>query len=151
MLDADISEPGQPYLVMEYVDGIHLDTYGDDHSLGIPERLQLFLYVCEAVAYAHRNLIVHLDLKPSNILVTEAGGIVKLLDFGTSKFFWADGLLTTTVMATPAYTSPEQLLNEAVTTSCDVHVSEFGLRRRAISVLAAYRGLQIRARRCYRG
>ena len=121
MLDAGISEAGQPYLVMEYVDGVHLDTYCDDRSLGIPERLQLFLGVCEAVAYAHRNLVVHLDLKPSNILVTEAEGNIKLLDFGTSKLIQPDSLLTTTVMATPAYASPEQLLNEPVTTSCDIY------------------------------
>ncbi len=121
MLDAGISEAGQPYLVMEYVDGVHLDTYCDDRSLGIPERLQLFLGVCDAVAYAHRNLVVHLDLKPSNILVTEAEGNIKLLDFGTSKLIQPDSLLTTTVMATPAYASPEQLRNEAVTTSCDIY------------------------------
>ena len=121
MLDAGISEAGQPYLVMEYVDGVHLDTYCDDRSLGIPERLQLFLRVCEAVAYAHRNLVVHLDLKPSNILATEAEGIIKLLDFGTSKLIQPDSQQTTTVMATPAYASPEQLRNEAVTTSCDIY------------------------------
>jgi serine/threonine-protein kinase len=84
MLDAGLSERGQPYLVMEYVDGAHLDDYCNQHKLGIAERLQLFLKVCDAVAYAHRSLIVHLDLKPSNILVT-ADGMVKLLDFGTSK------------------------------------------------------------------
>jgi len=72
------------------------------------------------VAYAHRSLIVHLDLKPSNILVTE-DGTVKLLDFGTSKLIQEDSRLTTTVMATPAYASPEQLRNEAVTTSCDIY------------------------------
>jgi serine/threonine-protein kinase len=120
MLDAGLSERGQPYLVMEYVDGIHLDAYCDEHKLGTAERLQLFLRVCDAVAYAHRNLVVHLDLKPSNILVTE-DGTVKLLDFGTSKLIQADSRLTTTVMATPAYASPEQLRNEAVTTSCDVY------------------------------
>jgi serine/threonine-protein kinase len=120
MLDAGLSERGQPYLVMEYVDGAHLDTYCDRHRLGIDERLQLFLKVCDAVAYAHRNLIVHLDLKPSNILVTE-DGMVKLLDFGTSKLIQTDSRLTTTVMATPAYASPEQLRNEAVTTSCDIY------------------------------
>ena len=118
MLDAGLSDQGHPYLVMEYVDGAHLDTYCDEHKLGIPERLQLFLRVCEAVAYAHRNLIVHLDLKPSNILVT-ADGALKLLDFGTSKLIQNDSRFTTTVMATPAYASPEQLRNEAVTTSCD--------------------------------
>jgi serine/threonine protein kinase/tetratricopeptide (TPR) repeat protein len=121
MLDAGLSEDGEPYLTMEYVDGAHLDAYCDERSLAIPERLQLFLRVCEAVAYAHRNLVVHLDLKPSNILITETGGIVKLLDFGTSKLIQPDSLLTTTVMATPAYASPEQLRNEPVTTVCDVY------------------------------
>jgi serine/threonine protein kinase/predicted Zn-dependent protease len=120
MLDAGLSDSGQPYLVMEYVDGMHLDAYCDQHRLGIPERLQLFLQVCDAVAYAHRNLVVHLDLKPSNILVT-ADGAIKLLDFGTSKLIQPDSRLTTTVMATPAYASPEQLRNEAVTTSCDIY------------------------------
>jgi serine/threonine-protein kinase len=119
MLDAGMSAE-QPFLVMEYVDGLHLDAYCDAHSLSIQERLQLFLHVCEAVAYAHRNLIVHLDLKPSNILVTE-DGTVKLLDFGTSKLLRFDSQLTTTVLATPAYASPEQLRNEAVTTACDVY------------------------------
>ena len=59
MLDAGISDTGQPYLVMEYVDGVHLDTFCDDHLLGVADRLKLFLRVCEAVAYAHRNLVVH--------------------------------------------------------------------------------------------
>jgi len=120
MLDAGLSDSGQPYLVMEYVDGTHLDLYSDQHTLGVRERVELFLQVCDAVAYAHRNLIVHLDLKPSNILVT-ADGTVKLLDFGTSKLIQTDSRLTTTVMATPAYASPEQLRNEAVTTSCDIY------------------------------
>lgn len=125
MLDAGMSDlgqtgRGQPYLVMEYVEGLHLDAYCDEHKLGIDERLKLFLKVCDAVGYAHRNLIVHLDLKPSNILVT-ADGAVKLLDFGTSKLIQTDSRLTTTVMATPAYASPEQLRNEAVTTSCDIY------------------------------
>ena len=83
MLDAGLSDQGHPYLVMEYVDGVHLDEYCDARKLGVAERLQLFLRVCDAVGYAHRNLIVHLDLKPSNILVT-SDGTVKLLDFGTS-------------------------------------------------------------------
>ena len=120
MLDAGLSDRGQPYLVMEYVDGVHLDDYCDAHKLGIAERLQLFLRVCDAVGYAHRNLVVHLDLKPSNILVTPDGA-VKLLDFGTSKLIQPDSQLTTTVMATPAYASPEQLRNEPVTTSCDIY------------------------------
>jgi serine/threonine-protein kinase len=121
MLDAGLSESGEPYLVMEYVDGVHLDAFCDERSLDVQARLKLFLQVCDAVAYAHRNLVVHLDLKPSNILVHQAEGTVKLLDFGTSKLIQPDSLLTTTVMATPAYASPEQLRNEAVTTSCDVY------------------------------
>ena len=120
MLDGGLSEEGQPYLVMEYVDGVPLDVYCDERNLGIEERLKLFLRVCDAVAYAHRNLIVHLDLKPTNIFVT-VDGTVKLLDFGTSKLIETDSMLTTTVMATPAYASPEQLRNEPVTTACDVY------------------------------
>ena len=120
MLDAGLTETGQPYLVMEWVDGVHLDAYCDAHNLDVDQRLRLFLRVCDAVAYAHRNLVVHLDLKPSNILVT-SDGTVKLLDFGTSKLIQPDTLFTTTVMATPAYASPEQLRNEPVTTACDVY------------------------------
>ncbi len=120
MLDAGLTEEGQPYLVMEYVDGVHLDTYCDQHKLPIDARIELFLHVCDAVGYAHRNLVVHLDLKPSNILVAQ-DGTVKLLDFGTSKLIQPDSMLTTTVMATPAYASPEQLRNEPVTTACDIY------------------------------
>ncbi len=120
MLDAGLSEGGQPYLVMEYVNGDHLDSYCDSHRLSIRDRVVLFRQICDAVSYAHRNLIVHLDLKPSNILVN-AEGMVKLLDFGTSKLIQPDSFITTTVLATPAYASPEQLRNEPVTTSCDIY------------------------------
>jgi tetratricopeptide (TPR) repeat protein len=120
MTDAGLTENGQPYLVMEYVEGEHLDIYCDARRLGISERLQIFLHVCDAVAYAHRNLVLHLDLKPSNILVTSEG-MVKLLDFGTSKLLDADTLSTSTVMATPAYASPEQLRNDPLTTACDIY------------------------------
>lgn len=120
MLEAGISDSGQPYLVMEYVEGDHLDSYCDARKLGIRERIEIFRQVCDAVSYAHRNLIVHLDLKPSNILVNTKGA-VKLLDFGTSKLIQPDSLLTTTVLATPAYASPEQLRNEPVTTACDIY------------------------------
>jgi eukaryotic-like serine/threonine-protein kinase len=120
MLDAGISDSGQPYLVMEYINGVHLDQYGTAQRLDIRHRIELFLQICDAVAYAHRNLIVHLDLKPSNVLVNEEG-TVKLLDFGTSKLIQPDSLLTTTVLATPAYASPEQLRNEPVTTACDIY------------------------------
>jgi serine/threonine-protein kinase len=120
MLDAGMTDAEQPYLVMDYVQGCHLDEYCDAQRLGIRERIEIFLQICDAVAYAHRNLIVHLDLKPSNILVNEEG-VVKLLDFGTSKLIQTDSLLTTTVLATPSYASPEQLRNEPVTTACDIY------------------------------
>jgi serine/threonine protein kinase len=125
LLDVGWSEGSHPYLVMEYVDGVHLDGYCDARKLGIEERLGFFLQICDAVSCAHRNLIVHLDLKPSNILVSErepaGAGTVKLLDFGTSKLIRADGDPTSTLMATPAYASPEQLLNQPVSTASDVY------------------------------
>jgi serine/threonine-protein kinase len=120
LVDGGLSESGHPYLVMEYVEGEHLDVYCDSHKLSIAQRVELFLQVCGAVTYAHRNLIVHLDLKPSNILVNKSGE-VKLLDFGTSKLVSTDSMLTTTVLATPAFASPEQLRNEPVTTACDIY------------------------------
>ena len=120
MLDAGFGDAGQPFLVMEYVEGLHLDEYCDLHNLGIEARLRLFLKIADAVAYAHRVLVVHLDLKPSNILVTSSGS-PKLLDFGTSKILQSDGGMTTTLPVTPAYASPEQLRNEGVTTACDIY------------------------------
>jgi serine/threonine protein kinase len=120
LLDAGWGDSQQPYLVMEYVEGTHLDEYCDSRLLGIEARLRIFLQICDALSHAHRNLIVHLDLKPSNVLVTAAGA-VKLLDFGTSKLLQVDGNPTATVMATPAYASPEQLLNKPVSTASDVY------------------------------
>lgn len=119
MLDAGLDDNGQPYLVMEYVDGQTLDVYCDERRLSIEGRLKLFVMICEAVDYAHRMLVVHLDLKPSNVLVTQSGS-PKLLDFGTSKLMQPGGQFTATITATPSYASPEQLRNEAVTTACDV-------------------------------
>jgi serine/threonine protein kinase len=119
LLDAGLSEAGQPYLVMDFVEGVHLDDYCDRERLSVEERVRLVLQVCEAIVYAHRNLVVHLDLKPSNILIN-AHGTVKLLDFGTSKLVQPDNSVTTTLLATPAYASPEQLRNEPVTTACDI-------------------------------
>ena len=120
LLDAGWTESGQPYLVTEYIDGVHLDAYCDAHRLGIGERLHYFLQICAAVNDAHRHLIVHLDLKPSNVIVPENGAL-KLLDFGTSKLLQQDGSQTATVMATPAYASPEQLLGHPVSTASDVY------------------------------
>ena len=84
LLDAGVSRGGQPYLVLEYVDGDRLDAYALKHDLSQDDRIRLFIRVLEAVGHAHANLIVHRDLKPSNILV-KADGSVKLLDFGIAK------------------------------------------------------------------
>lgn len=120
LLDAGMDANGQPYLVMEYVEGVHLDQFCNAEKLDVRSRLALFLQVCDAIGYAHRNLTVHLDLKPSNVLVNGDGN-VKLLDFGTSKLIEPDAHLTTTLLATPTYASPEQLRNESITTACDIY------------------------------
>jgi tetratricopeptide (TPR) repeat protein len=120
LLDAGMGAGGEPYLVMEYVDGVHIDRYCDARHLDVGARIALMLEVGEAIAYAHRNLVVHLDLKPSNVLVTDSG-MVKVLDFGASKLLAPDQGGTTTIMATPAYASPEQLRGEPVTTACDIY------------------------------
>jgi len=119
VIDAGVTEEQQPYLVMDRVDGEPIDTYCDRHKLDIAGRVRLMIQVCEAVAAAHRALIVHLDLKPSNLLVT-GDGRAKLLDFGTAKLV-RPGDLTMTRQMTPLYASPEQLRGEAVTTACDVY------------------------------
>jgi serine/threonine protein kinase len=125
LLDASVEGGSQPYLVLEYVRGEHIDRFCEARSLGINERIRLFLDVLGAVAHAHSNLIVHRDLKPSNILVTEEG-TVKLLDFGIAALLVpsaASALLTRNAPAghTPGYAAPEQLLGEAVTTATDVY------------------------------
>lgn len=120
MLDSGVSEDHQPYLVMERVEGQPLDRYCDSKTLSPAQRIRLMIDVCRAVEGAHRNLIVHLDLKPSNILVTHAGQ-VKLLDFGTAKLLHNDASLTTTRQLTPMYASPEQLRGEPVSTACDIY------------------------------
>src|ERR1043166_8961229 len=84
LLDAGVTAAGQPYLVLEHVQGVSIDRYCDDHNLDVEARVRLFLDVLSAVAHAHANLIVHRDIKPSNVLV-DAAGAVKLLDFGIAK------------------------------------------------------------------
>ncbi len=90
LVDAGVSPAGQPYLILEYVEGAHIDRYCDDRMLDVEARLQLFLDVLVAVAHAHANLIVHRDIKPSNVLVSRDGQ-VKLLDFGIAKLLEGEG------------------------------------------------------------
>lgn len=128
LLDGGVTEEGQPYYIMEYVNGMPVDQYCDEHALSINERLSLFMDVCSAVQYAHRKLVVHRDLKPSNILVTKDGR-VKLLDFGIAKVLreselsGAGAVLTHRGLlpVTPAYASPEQVRGESITTVSDIY------------------------------
>jgi len=124
VLDGGATAEGEPYFVMEYVDGEPVTTYCESRNLSLDRRLDLFLQICDAVQYAHRNLTVHRDLKPGNILVTEAGG-VKLLDFGIAKLLQSDtdpvaDAPATVAILTPEYASPEQIRREPVTTAVDV-------------------------------
>jgi serine/threonine protein kinase/Tfp pilus assembly protein PilF len=137
LIDGGVSETGELFLVMEFIEGEPLVEFAEKQQLTIAERLQLFLDICHAVSFAHQNLIVHRDLKPSNILVTEDGA-PKLLDFGLAKLSEQPGVsagltdsplvavnaseLTQTGFRafTPAYASPEQILGKSVTTASDV-------------------------------
>jgi serine/threonine-protein kinase len=129
LTDAGVTPAGQPYLVIEYVDGEPIDRYCDARKLSLEERLLLFLDVLTAVAYAHAHLVVHRDLKPSNVLVT-ADGQVKLLDFGIAKLLdvrekaRAETLLTRLGgwALTPEYAAPEQVTGGAISTATDVYV-----------------------------
>jgi serine/threonine-protein kinase len=110
------------YFVMEYVDGLPIDVYCRKHEVGLRKRLELFCEVCDAVSYAHRNLVIHRDLKPRNILI-RSDGVVKLLDFGIAKCIdeLPDQLTVTGHPMTPAYASPEQKSGTPVTTATDVY------------------------------
>jgi serine/threonine protein kinase/tetratricopeptide (TPR) repeat protein len=120
LLDAGHTEDGQPYLVMEYIEGVPLDDYC--RKLEFRDQLKLCLRVCDAIAYAHRNLVVHRDLKPSNILV-DATGEPKLLDFGIARILdeTADAAMTQERILTPDYASPEQIRGTAHSTATDVY------------------------------
>jgi serine/threonine-protein kinase len=127
LLDAGIGPEGQPYLALEYVEGVPLTLYCDARKLEIGARIALFAKVLSAVHYAHTNLVIHRDLKPSNILVTAAGD-VRLLDFGIAKLVTRDGEARETELTqlggrafTPEYASPEQVAGTSITTASDVY------------------------------
>jgi tetratricopeptide (TPR) repeat protein len=120
MLDAGHADHGQPFLAMEYVDGKPIDVFAANFS--VRQKIALFVKVCAAVGYLHRNLVVHRDLKPTNILVT-AEGEPKLLDFGIAKILnlEMDSTLTSMRMLTPDYASPEQVTGGRVSTATDIY------------------------------
>ncbi len=121
MLDGGTTEDGRPFLVMEYIEGVSLDKYLSRNAFSTKAKLLLFRKICDAVACAHRNLVVHRDLKPSNILVTEEGE-PKLLDFGIAKLLDGQAKTETGYGAmTPRYASPEQISNGPITTSSDIY------------------------------
>ncbi|HYV10210.1 MAG TPA: protein kinase [Pyrinomonadaceae bacterium] len=123
LLDGGDTVDGVPYLVMEYVEGRPIDLFCDEKQLTIEDRLKLFSTVCTAVQYAHQHLVIHRDIKPGNILVSE-DGLPKLVDFGIAKLLDQDRMdATATAMPfmTPDYASPEQVRGLAVSTATDVY------------------------------
>ena len=131
VFDAGSTPQGAPYFVMEYVAGVPITAYCDNHRLSIRERLELFMHVCEGVQHAHQKAIIHRDLKPSNILVTEVDGRAapKIIDFGVAKALTqrltADSTFTCAgvLVGTPEYMSPEQANSsgEDIDTRTDVY------------------------------
>ncbi len=111
-------QDGRSYIVMELVEGLPIDQHCDAKALDVAARVRLFIGAAEAIQVAHENLVVHLDLKPSNLIVTAAGHL-KVLDFGTAKLL--DTTLIRTQQLTPSYASPEQLRGDPVTPRCDVY------------------------------
>lgn len=127
LYDGGALDDGRPYLVMELVEGLPIDRWCDARRRTIRQRLELFLDVCDAVEHAHKNLLVHRDLKPGNVLVTD-DGTVKLLDFGIAKLLDPPAWLATPHTTrlgwrpfTPGYASPEQKSGGRITTASDVY------------------------------
>ena len=121
LYDADTLPDGTPWFAMEYVEGVPLTEHCRERAASLAEKLRLFVAVCDAVQYAHRQMVVHRDLKPSNILVTPEGG-VKLLDFGIARQLdVVDPTLTALRLMTPAYAAPEQVLGEPTGVQTDVY------------------------------
>ena len=129
LIDGGVTADGRPWLAMEYADGEPITDYCDRKQLSVNERLALFEQVCEAVTFAHRNLVVHRDLKPSNILVAEdrEESTVKLLDFGIAKLLEDGDTLAVAAtrtgmrVMTPEYAAPEQVRGEPMSTATDVY------------------------------
>lgn len=127
LIDASALADGTPFFVMEHVAGVAITDYCRSSQLDLRARLQLFRHVCAAVSHAHRNLVVHRDLKPGNILVT-GEGVPKLLDFGIAKSLQSanGGLLadqtgTAQRFFSPRYAAPEQLLGAPISVGCDIY------------------------------
>jgi tetratricopeptide (TPR) repeat protein len=125
LLDGGVGSDGELYLAMEYVEGVSIGRFCKENQLSLRSRLLLFKKVCEAVQYAHQNLVIHRDLKPDNILVV-ADGTPRLLDFGTAKLLTplpsnSEFTLLGLQSFTPQYASPEQVMGRPITTASDIY------------------------------
>ncbi|MCC5865792.1 MAG: serine/threonine protein kinase [Wenzhouxiangella sp.] len=132
LLDGGSTEDGQPYLVMEYIAGVPITQWCRQQELAQADRIRLLLAVCDAVHYAHQNLVIHRDIKPGNVLIT-ADGRPMLVDFGIAKLLSAPAASEeqTSRYYTPGYASPEQLAGTPLTTACDI----YGLGRLLLALL----------------